>query len=221
MADPFTLAVIGATAGAALNPNDPVKGALIGGTVGYGGATAMGLGATQAAAPIANATYAANAPQIANLTAGQAGASIGGAAVPSAFGQAANTALGGTPGTVPVGSFGNVGMRMGGFGNTMGTAAAPTNVMGMAPTLTPQTLGAAGGTPEAAGLLGGSTRDQLIAASMLMGKGTPQQPQPLPNAPRIQSRPYTGMQQPVNPQLEEERRRLMYAMPAMPQIRLI
>ena len=37
MADPVTLAAIGAVAGAATNKKDPVKGALIGATLGFGG----------------------------------------------------------------------------------------------------------------------------------------------------------------------------------------
>ena len=54
MADPVTLAAIGAVAGAATNKKDPVKGALIGATLGFGGGTVapalMGGGAAGAGA---------------------------------------------------------------------------------------------------------------------------------------------------------------------------
>lgn len=54
MADPVTLAMIGATAGAVTNKKDPLKGALLGATLGYGGgALAPGLLGTGAAAPAA------------------------------------------------------------------------------------------------------------------------------------------------------------------------
>ena len=59
MADPVTLAMVGAAAGAVTNKKDPLKGALLGATLGgVGGALAPGLfgaGATQAAAGAAGA----------------------------------------------------------------------------------------------------------------------------------------------------------------------
>jgi hypothetical protein len=52
MADPVTLAMIGATAGAVTNKKDPLKGALLGATLGYGGGalapSLLGTGATAA-----------------------------------------------------------------------------------------------------------------------------------------------------------------------------
>lgn len=58
MADPVTLAVAGAVAGAATNKKDPLKGAILGATLGYGGGAVapalMGGGA--AAAPAAGLT---------------------------------------------------------------------------------------------------------------------------------------------------------------------
>lgn len=53
MADPVTLAMVGAAAGAALKPKDPLQGAMLGATVGFTGGTALGaagVGATGAAA---------------------------------------------------------------------------------------------------------------------------------------------------------------------------
>jgi len=43
--DPVTMAMVGAAAGAALKPNDPLKGAMLGATVGFTGGTALGVGA--------------------------------------------------------------------------------------------------------------------------------------------------------------------------------
>ena len=50
MADPVTLAMVGAAAGAALKPNDPLKGAMLGATAGFTGGTALGVGAAGAGA---------------------------------------------------------------------------------------------------------------------------------------------------------------------------
>lgn len=50
MADPVTLAMVGAAAGAALKPNDPLKGAMLGATAGYTGGTALGIGSATGAA---------------------------------------------------------------------------------------------------------------------------------------------------------------------------
>jgi hypothetical protein len=59
MADPMTLAMVGAAAGAVTNKKDPLKGALLGATLGYGGGTLapglLGTGATQAASGAAGA----------------------------------------------------------------------------------------------------------------------------------------------------------------------
>jgi hypothetical protein len=44
MLDPFTMAMIGASVGALSNPKKPLKGALIGGTMGYAGGSALGGG---------------------------------------------------------------------------------------------------------------------------------------------------------------------------------
>jgi hypothetical protein len=52
MAEPMTLAMLGAAAGAATNKKDPLKGALLGATLGYGGGalapSLLGTGATAA-----------------------------------------------------------------------------------------------------------------------------------------------------------------------------
>lgn len=198
MADPATLAVVGATAGAILNPNDPVKGAVIGGTLGYGGGAAFGAGGASAVAPVADATYAAGAPVIEGLTAQQAVAAGSNTPfVPTLLGGPTPTIMSGLPSNI--GSAGSV--ASGGFGNTVGTSG----------------LLGSGGSAASAGL---TPFQQLTFANQLIGRNQQAQ-QRLPAAPAIQSRPYTGMKQPFNAQAEEERRRMMYAMPPMPQIRLI
>ena len=117
MADPVTLAMVGAAAGAALKPNDPLKGAMLGATAGFTGGTALGVGAAGAGAAggtaagtaagtsamaaqpalsyaggnIATAANMANAANAANLSAmNSAGMSFAGMS-PSAV-NAANTA---------------------------------------------------------------------------------------------------------------------------------
>jgi hypothetical protein len=61
MADPVTLAAIGAVAGAATNKKDPVKGALLGATLGFGGGTVAPalMGGTAAGAGAAGTGAAA------------------------------------------------------------------------------------------------------------------------------------------------------------------
>lgn len=68
--DPFTLAMIGGAAGGLLNKKDPLKGALRGAGLGYGGGALMGGGGLLGAAPAAS-----------GASAGAAGASAGGASM--------------------------------------------------------------------------------------------------------------------------------------------
>ena len=49
MADPITLAAIGAVGGAALKPSNPLQGAMLGGIAGFTGGTALGVGAAGSA----------------------------------------------------------------------------------------------------------------------------------------------------------------------------
>ena len=49
MADPVTLAMVGAAAGAALKPKNPLQGAMLGATAGFTGGAALGVGAAGAA----------------------------------------------------------------------------------------------------------------------------------------------------------------------------
>lgn len=219
MADPVTLMTIGAVGGAMLNPNDPVKGAVMGGALGYGGGALMGAGAAGGAA--AGTTVGAGG--IGGAGTGLTATTLGGSVPASAgLGTAAGGATGITATANPVAaSFGGLlgsgtpaAAGMGGGTGLLGTAS--TSAMSASPFAV-----AAPTMLSSPSILGGSTRDQIMAANMLIGKGS-QQPQPLPRAPAIQSRPYTGMKQPVqNAQMQEEMLRKLYAMPAMPQIRLI
>jgi hypothetical protein len=58
MFDPFTLAMIGAGVGAFTNKKDPLKGALIGGSLGYGGGLLAAPGAAAAGTTAAGTTAA-------------------------------------------------------------------------------------------------------------------------------------------------------------------
>lgn len=192
MADPFTLAAIGATAGAVLTPKDPLKGALIGGTAGFTGGTML--------APAAGATVAGTAATGGAAAAAPVAGSAAAPFVPTVLGGATPTIASTLPANL--GSAGSV--AAGGFGNTVGT----TGLLG-------------GGGAAAASSSGMTPFQQLYVANQLIGRGQ-QSSQPMPNAPVVQTRPYTGMKLPANAmQQEEERLRMMYAMPPMPQIRLI
>lgn len=125
---------VGAATGAAtsaLTGGDPLKGALFG---------ALGGGATSALGSALGSSAASTAGAAPGATAGAT------SAVPSALNTALDAAAAtGAPaaGSVPLGSFGDVGMMTQGFGNTIGTAAAPTSVAGMPSPLTNAAAGAA------------------------------------------------------------------------------
>jgi len=138
MADPLTLAAVGAVGGAALKPSNPLQGALLGATAGFTGGTALGIGGATTAAGAAG------------------GAAAGGA---GAAGSAANAAglsfAGMAPGASAAGINGGI---AGGYG--IGQASAAPSFMqsiGMAgksayenPMMTAQALNATQGllTPE-------------------------------------------------------------------------
>lgn len=98
MADPVTLAMVGAAAGAAMKPNDPLKGAMLGATAGFTGGTALGVGAAGAAGTAGTAAAtggasAANAAMAAQPALSYAGGNIANAAA-SALPSAASNAAG-------------------------------------------------------------------------------------------------------------------------------
>jgi hypothetical protein len=69
MADPVTLAMVGAAAGAAMKPRDPLRGAMLGATVGYTGGTALGVGGAASGATAAGSGAAATSGSTAANTA--------------------------------------------------------------------------------------------------------------------------------------------------------
>ena len=81
MFDPFTLALIGAGTGALIDRKKPLRGAAIGGTLGYGGGTLLGTSAVSpAGAEVAKNAIASNiAAGVPGFTAGAAGAGAAGA----------------------------------------------------------------------------------------------------------------------------------------------
>lgn len=103
MADPITLAVVGAGVGAMINPNDPIKGAVIGGAAGFTGGTALGAGAAGGAggaaagaagsAGAAAQTYASTIPGLVSAAPGSQAALL-----------AEQTAVFGVPGLTATGS---------------------------------------------------------------------------------------------------------------------
>ena len=87
MADPISIAMIGAAGGAMLSPKDPIKGALLGATAGFGGGALLGAGAAGAAGGAAAGSAAApallGAPIGSLAGAGSAAGTYGAAAAPS------------------------------------------------------------------------------------------------------------------------------------------
>jgi hypothetical protein len=183
MADPVTLALVGAGVGAIMNPNDPLKGAVIGGAAGFTGGAALGAGAAGGAA--------------AGTTVGAGG--IGGAA--GGTGLTATTLGGAVPASAGLGTAsGGIGLTasaapsavgMGGGAGLLGTAgpgamaSAPFATAAGAPTMLK--------TNPLSSLLG-DQNNQLSVARQLASRSA----QRGQNAPVIQSRPATGMKLPVN-----------------------
>jgi len=109
MADPVTLAMVGAAAGAAFSPDDPIAGAMMGGAAGFGGGAMLGGagGAAAAGSGLAAPGMAGVglAPAGAGLSAGTAGltapAMTGLGLAPTGAGMTAGTAaLQASPGMI-------------------------------------------------------------------------------------------------------------------------
>ena len=94
MADPITLAAVGALGGAALKPNNPLQGAMLGGMAGFTGGTALGVG---------GATTAAGGGT--GLTMGAGGAGLGAANTATGYGLGGST-MGGVGLTAPAATTG-------------------------------------------------------------------------------------------------------------------
>ena len=168
MADPVTLAVVGATAGAALNPDDPLKGALIGGTVGFGGAQLAGLGAT-AAVPAGTTVGAAGVGGAAGgtgLTAATTASPVAGSALGAAgAGQTGLTAMANPAMTAaaPLSTAAAPGLSA--LANPSMSLAAPVGMSTATPTM----------IQSGQAMFGKPTMAEMAVASQLMARGQPQQ----------------------------------------------
>jgi hypothetical protein len=112
MFDPFTLAMIGAGVGAFTNKKDPLKGALIGGSLGYGGGLLAAPGAAAAGTTAAGTSAATGA-----------GAGLG-ANAPGAAAFNQSMGLSGLPGMGTIESAGMV------FNPATGTYLSPSSYLG-------------------------------------------------------------------------------------------
>lgn len=154
MADPMTLALVGAGVGAAMSPNDPLKGAILGGVGGFTGGTALA------------GTAAAGAG-----TAGAAGAAGGAAAVPAGTQLYAST----IPGLASAAPGSQAAM--------LAAQTAPMGAAGLTATGASATYAGAGG-PLASGFwnsanqlaMGGQTQQGTNALRMAQQMGNRPQP---------------------------------------------
>jgi hypothetical protein len=125
------MAMVGAAAGAALKPNDPLKGAMLGATAGFTGGTALGVGAAGGAAAGTAGTAAATGAAKAAATPYVIPGLTGGAA-PALAGQ---TAAAATPYAIP-GLTGGVSSAFAGQ-----TVAAPYSIPGLTGGVSPAFAG--------------------------------------------------------------------------------
>jgi hypothetical protein len=183
MADPITLAVVGAGVGAMMNPNDPIKGAVIGGAAGFTGGSALGAGA--AGATTAGTTVGAGGIGGAAGGTGLTATTIGGAAPASAGLGVASGGTGFTASAFPSAAGMGGGTGLLGTAGTGAAASAPFATAAGAPTMLRTNM---------LGNMLGSQNNQLSIAQKLVERGA----QRGPNAPAIQARPATGMKLPVN-----------------------
>lgn len=125
MADPITLGAIGALGGAALKPNNPLQGAMLGGMAGFTGGTALGVG---------GATTAAGGGTGLTMGAGGTGLTAAGAGL---------SPTGGVLGTTGLTGAGGVGLTAPAATAGYGLAAPVATSAAMAPSFT-ERLGMAG-----------------------------------------------------------------------------
>lgn len=139
MADPVTLAMAGAAAGAALSPKDPLTGAMMGGAAGFGGGALMGPAAAGGAVGTGIGAGGASLPGVMGAANTAAGAAAGtalpigfttNAALPSMIPGAAQTAFGSLAPTA--------GGVIGGGAAAPGFGQQALNFMNQNPTLTNQ-----------------------------------------------------------------------------------
>ena len=96
--NPITLGMIGAIGGAALKPNNPLQGALLGATAGYTGGTALGVGGATTAAGAAGSGLTGTGASL--------GGSLGGSTAANTALGAQTTGLGAGTSIAPAGSMG-------------------------------------------------------------------------------------------------------------------
>lgn len=143
MADPVTMAVVGATAGAAMSPKDPLKGALLGAAGGYGGGAALGaMGSAAAPTMVAAPTVAGGATTGGIFSMAPAGMT---AAAPTAMQSIGSSIAGGA----------------GGLGKWMGqnpylaNMAVGTGMNALTPPPSPPSGGLIAGRPQEIDMMGG------------------------------------------------------------------
>jgi hypothetical protein len=148
MADPISLAAMGAVGGALLKPKNPLQGALLGATAGFTGGSALGIGAAGGAA--AGTAGAAGAAGTAANTA-LAGQVAAQPALSYAGGNIANAAASTLPATSNAAGLSFAGMSPG-AANVANTAPSFMDKIGMAgksayenPMMTAQALNATQG----------------------------------------------------------------------------
>lgn len=186
MADPVTLAMVGAAAGAAMKPKDPLRGAMLGATVGFTGGTALGAGAAGSAAAGTAAGTAGTA------TAGTS-AALTQPALSYAGGNIANAAnIANTANTANLAAMNSAGMSFAGMSpsaaNAMNTAntantinAANTSNAGLSfAGMSPNAVNAAPSFMDKLGMAGKSAYahpgESLAALNATQGLLTPEQP---------------------------------------------
>ncbi len=113
--DPISLAVIGAATGAIASPRDPLKGAIMGGTLGFGGGSLLAAPAAGAAAiPTATGTAAQSLIPATSANAGLKSVLMAEGVLPAASQATATpftSALAGSAGGITANQALNMGMR--------------------------------------------------------------------------------------------------------------
>jgi hypothetical protein len=113
--DPISLAVIGAATGAVASPRDPLKGALMGGALGFGGGSLLAAPTVGAAAiPTATGTAAQSLIPATSANAGLKSVLMAEGVIPAASQAAATpftSALAGSAGGITANQALNMGMR--------------------------------------------------------------------------------------------------------------
>lgn len=201
MADPVTMAVIGASAGAMMSPKDPLKGALLGAAGGYGGATLM---ASTGILPSAASTGILPSAASGSITAG-ANIPAGAAFINPAGVNAATAAATGPSGALSVEA-----AKTGLFSGAMPTTTTAMQGQGLAQTAAmqrPLTLGVPGVEPgqgyeytlgDRLGQAGQFAQQNPVLTQMAMqtGQSLLQQPQRQLQSPGLLRGSQIQMQEP-------------------------